>query len=38
MFPFDGITLGYHSLTHHGKRPDLLKALSLSRTDPPMLR
>tara|TARA_Y100001934_G_scaffold11515_1_gene14618 strand:+ start:1746 stop:3023 length:1278 start_codon:yes stop_codon:yes gene_type:complete len=27
LFPFDGITLGYHSLTHHGKRPDLLKQL-----------
>ncbi|MED5284995.1 MAG: DUF1552 domain-containing protein, partial [Planctomycetota bacterium] len=24
LFPFAGITLGYHSLTHHGKRPDLL--------------
>ncbi|MCP4508378.1 MAG: DUF1552 domain-containing protein [Fuerstiella sp.] len=29
MFPFDGITLGYHSLTHHGKRPELLKELSI---------
>jgi len=27
LFPFDGITLGYHSLTHHGKRPDLLDQL-----------
>jgi len=27
MFPFDGITLGYHSLTHHGKRPELLREL-----------
>lgn len=29
MFPFDGITLGYHSLTHHGKRPDLLSQLDI---------
>jgi hypothetical protein len=29
LFPFDGITLGYHSLTHHGKRPELLKELSI---------
>jgi len=29
LFPFDGITLGYHSLTHHGKRPDLLKELAI---------
>ncbi|MEO2015102.1 MAG: DUF1552 domain-containing protein, partial [Fuerstiella sp.] len=29
MFPFDGITLGYHSLTHHGKRPELLNELSI---------
>ncbi len=29
MFPFDGITLGYHSLTHHGKRPELLKELAI---------
>ena len=29
LFPFDGITLGYHSLTHHGKRPDLLKELTI---------
>ena len=29
MFPFDGITLGYHSLTHHGRRPDLLKQLTI---------
>ena len=27
LFPFEGITMGYHSLTHHGKRPDLLKEL-----------
>ena len=32
LFPFDGITLGYHSLTHHGKRPDLLKELSIIET------
>ncbi|MGZ0175037.1 MAG: DUF1552 domain-containing protein [Planctomycetales bacterium] len=32
MFPFDGITLGYHSLTHHGKRPELLKELSIIET------
>ena len=29
LFPFEGITLGYHSLTHHGKRPDLLKELAI---------
>ncbi|MEO1979686.1 MAG: DUF1552 domain-containing protein [Fuerstiella sp.] len=29
MFPFDGISLGYHSLTHHGKRPELLNELSI---------
>jgi hypothetical protein len=29
MFPFDGITLGYHSLTHHGKRPELLNELAI---------
>ena len=29
LFPFDGIELGYHSLTHHGKRPDLLKQLTI---------
>lgn len=29
LFPFEGITLGYHSLTHHGKRPDLLKELTI---------
>ena len=22
MFPFDGITMGYHTLTHHGKDPE----------------
>lgn len=32
LFPFDGITLGYHSLTHHGKRPELLKELSIIET------
>ena len=32
MFPFEGITLGYHSLTHHGKRPDLLKELTIIET------
>ena len=32
LFPFDGITLGYHSLTHHGKRPDLLKELTVIET------
>jgi hypothetical protein len=32
MFPFDGITLGYHSLTHHGKRPELLRELSIIET------
>ncbi len=32
LFPFDGITLGYHSLTHHGKRPDLLKELTIIET------
>jgi len=32
MFPFDGITLGYHSLTHHGKRPELLQELSIIET------
>jgi hypothetical protein len=32
MFPFDGITLGYHSLTHHGKRPELLKELAIIET------
>ena len=29
LFPFEGITLGYHSLTHHGKRSDLLKELTI---------
>ncbi|MCP4120656.1 MAG: DUF1552 domain-containing protein, partial [Bacteroidetes bacterium] len=29
LFPFDGIELGYHSLTHHGKRSDLLKQLTI---------
>lgn len=29
LFPFDGISLGYHSLTHHGKRPDLLEQLAI---------
>lgn len=29
LFPFEGISLGYHSLTHHGKRPDLLKQLTI---------
>ena len=29
LFPFDGIELGYHSLTHHGKRPDLLRQLTI---------
>ncbi len=29
LFPFDGISLGYHSLTHHGKRPDLVKQLAI---------
>lgn len=29
LFPFDGITLGYHSLTHHGKRPELLRELTI---------
>ncbi len=32
LFPFDGVTLGYHSLTHHGKRPDLLKQLEIIET------
>jgi hypothetical protein len=32
LFPFDGITLGYHSLTHHGKRPDLVKELAIIET------
>ncbi len=32
MFPFEGITLGYHSLTHHGKRHELLKELSIIET------
>ncbi len=32
LFPFDGISLGYHSLTHHGKRPDLLKELTIIET------
>ena len=22
MFPFDGVTMGYHTLTHHGKDPE----------------
>jgi len=29
LFPFDGIELGYHSLTHHGKRQDLLRQLNI---------
>ncbi|MEC9092610.1 MAG: DUF1552 domain-containing protein [Planctomycetota bacterium] len=32
MFPFEGITLGYHSLTHHGRRPDLLRQLTIIET------
>lgn len=32
LFPFEGITLGYHSLTHHGQRPELLKELSVIET------
>jgi hypothetical protein len=32
MFPFEGVTLGYHSLTHHGKRPELLKELAIIET------
>ncbi len=32
LFPFEGITLGYHSLTHHGKRPDLLRELTIIET------
>jgi hypothetical protein len=32
LFPFDGITSGYHSLTHHGKRQDLLKELTIIET------
>ena len=32
LFPFDGITYGYHSLTHHGKRPDLLEELNIIET------
>ncbi|MFT4550611.1 MAG: hypothetical protein ACI8XO_000383 [Verrucomicrobiales bacterium] len=32
LFPFEGITLGYHSLTHHGKRPDLVKQLAIIET------
>ncbi|MCP4847015.1 MAG: DUF1552 domain-containing protein [Verrucomicrobiaceae bacterium] len=32
LFPFEGISLGYHSLTHHGKRPDLLKELNIIET------
>jgi hypothetical protein len=28
-FPFDGITLGYHTLTHHGKEPDRVKQLDI---------
>ena len=32
LFPFEGITLGYHSLTHHGKRPDLLRELNIIET------
>lgn len=29
LFPFEGISLGYHSLTHHGKRPELLEGLAI---------
>ena len=32
LFPFDGITLGYHSLTHHGKRPELVRELAIIET------
>ncbi|MFP6873330.1 MAG: DUF1552 domain-containing protein [Verrucomicrobiales bacterium] len=32
LFPFEGITLGYHSLTHHGQRPDLLRELTIIET------
>jgi len=29
LFPFDGITWGYHSLTHHGKDPDKARQLQI---------
>lgn len=32
LFPFEGITLGYHSLTHHGQRPELIKQLAIIET------
>jgi hypothetical protein len=32
LFPFEGITLGYHSLTHHGMRPDLVRELAIIET------
>ncbi|MCH2371411.1 MAG: DUF1552 domain-containing protein [Pirellulales bacterium] len=32
LFPFDGISLGYHSLTHHGQRPEIIKELAIIET------
>jgi hypothetical protein len=29
LFPFDGVTLGYHTLTHHGKSPERVKQLKI---------
>ncbi len=29
LFPFEGITAGYHQLTHHGKRPEYLESLTI---------
>ena len=28
-FPFEGITLGYHTLTHHGQHPDRVRQLQI---------
>lgn len=32
LFPFEGVSMGYHSLTHHGKRLELVKELAIIET------
>jgi hypothetical protein len=29
LFPFDGVTMGYHTLTHHGRDPERVKQLQI---------
>jgi len=29
MFPFDGVTMGYHTLTHHGKDPEKAQQIQI---------